>query len=79
MGPDVLLEVRQLRELPLADLAAVRFDAQMDAGVLGQVGTVRERLAALGALVGLRLAHVRLRVQLKLRLRAENLGKRANI
>lgn len=73
VGPDVLLEVGELRELPLADLAAVGLDPQVDPGVLGQVGTVREGLAALGALVGLRLAHVRLRVQLQLRLRPEDL------
>lgn len=34
MCSDVLLEVRQLGELPLADLAAVRLDAQVDARVL---------------------------------------------
>lgn len=54
----------QLRELPLADLAPVGLDPQVDAGVLGQVGTVCERLAALGTLVRFGLAHVRLRVQL---------------
>lgn len=71
--PDVLLEMRELRELPLADLAAVRLDAEMDPGVLGQIGTVCERLAALGTLVRFGLAHVRLRVQLELRLRGEHL------
>lgn len=34
---DVLLEMRQLGELPLADLAAVGLDAQVDTGVLRQV------------------------------------------
>lgn len=37
VGSDVLLEVRQLGELPLADLAAIRLDAQVNPGVLGQV------------------------------------------
>lgn len=35
MSPNVLLQVRQLRELSLADLATVRFDPQVDPGVLG--------------------------------------------
>ena len=56
VGPDVLLEVGELGELPLADLAAVGLYAQVDPGVLGQVGTVGEGLATAGALVGLRLA-----------------------
>ena len=38
----MLLQVGELGELPLADLAAVGLDAQVDPGVLGQVGTVRE-------------------------------------
>lgn len=63
----------QLGELPLANLAAVRLDAQVDPGVLGQVRGVRERLRALGALVRLRLAHVDLRVELQVRLATEDL------
>lgn len=43
----VLLQMRELCELPLADLAAVGLDAEVDPGVLRQVGAVRERLAAL--------------------------------
>lgn len=70
---DVLLEVRQLRELALADLAAVRFDAQVDTSVLRQVRAVRERLAALRTLVRLHLTHVQLRVQLQLRLGPKDL------
>lgn len=68
VGADVLLEVGQLGELPLADLAAVRLDAQVDPRVLAQVGAVRERLATLIALVRLHFSHVQLRVQLQLRL-----------
>lgn len=63
----------QLGELPLANLAAVRLDAQVDPGVLGQVRGVRERLRALGAFVRLRLAHVDLRVELQVRLATEDL------
>ncbi len=37
VGPDVLLEVGELGELPLADLAAVRLDPQVDAHVLGEI------------------------------------------
>lgn len=73
MRADVLLEVRQLRELALADLAAVRFDAQVDSGVLRQVGAVGESLAALRTLVRLDLAHVQLGVQLELRLGPKDL------
>lgn len=64
MSTDVLLQMAQLGELPLADLAAVRFDAQVDPSVLRQVRRVREGLRTLGALVGLRLTHVDLRVEL---------------
>lgn len=35
VGTNVLLQVTELGELPLADFATVRFDAQMDPGVLG--------------------------------------------
>lgn len=63
----------QLGELPLANLAAVRLDAQVDPGVLGQVRGVRERLRALGAFVRLRLAHVDLRMELQVRLATEDL------
>ena len=62
MGPDVLLQVGQLGELPLADLAPVRLDPQVDPRVLRQVGAVGERLVTRGALVRLRLSHVDLGV-----------------
>ena len=44
MGSDVLLEVGELGELALTDLAPVGLDAQVDPGVLGEVGAVGERL-----------------------------------
>lgn len=69
----VLLQMRELCELPLADLTAVGLDAEVDPGVLWQVGAVRERLAALRALVRFGFAHVRLRVQLQFRFAAEHL------
>jgi len=47
----VLLQVAELREPPLADVAPVRFDAQMDARVLTQVRTVGECFVALMAFV----------------------------
>ena len=42
VGSDVLLEVGQLGELPLTDLAPVRLDAEVDPHVLGEVGAVGE-------------------------------------
>ena len=71
--PHVLLKVAELRELALADLAAVRFDAQVDARMLRQVRAVGERLGALRAFVRLGLAHVDLRVKLQVCLGAKNL------
>ena len=65
VSPDVLLQVGQLSELPLTDLAAVRLDAKVDPHVLRQVGAVREGFAALAALVGLGFSHVDLGVQLQ--------------
>ena len=40
--PDVLLEVGELGELALADLATVRLDPEVDPHVLGKVGAVGE-------------------------------------
>ena len=53
MSPDVLLQVGQLGELPLTDLAAVWLDAEVNPHVLRQVGAVCEGFSALAALVGL--------------------------
>ena len=52
------------------------FDAQMDAHMLRQVGAVGERLDAVGALVGLGLAHMHLRVHVQLSLAVERLQSR---
>uniref|UniRef100_A0A182J4J8 Uncharacterized protein n=1 Tax=Anopheles atroparvus TaxID=41427 RepID=A0A182J4J8_ANOAO len=71
--PNVLLQVRQLRELALADLAPVRLDAEVDARMLRQIARVGERLIALRTFVRLRLAHVDLGVQLKVSLGGEDL------
>ena len=72
----MLLQMRQLGELALANFASVRFDAQMDPRVLGEVRRVGEGFVALGALVGFRFSHVNLGVQLEVRLRTENLKKK---
>lgn len=62
VSPDVLLEMRKLGELAMADLATVRLDAEMDAGVLRQVRRVGKCLGALGALVRFGITHVNLSV-----------------
>ena len=49
MRPNVLLQVGELRELPLADLAAIGLDAQVDPRVLRQVARVGKGFRALGA------------------------------
>ena len=69
----MLLQVGQLGELSLTDLAAVRLDAQVDPSVLRQVGAVREGLVAGGALVGLGFSHVDLGVQLQVGFRCKDL------
>ena len=75
MGPDVLLQVRQLRELALTDLTSVGFDAQVDPSVLRQIRRVGERLRTLRALIWLGLTHVDLSVQLHVCLRAKDLDR----
>ena len=74
MGSDVLLEVGQLGELPLTDLTPVRLDAEVDAGVLGEVGAVGEGLAAGGAFVRFGFPHVDLGVELQVSFTGEYLG-----
>ena len=54
MGPDVLLQVGELGELALADLATVRLDPQVDSRVLRQVGAVGECFSTSCTLVRLR-------------------------
>ena len=44
MSPDVLLEMGELGELALANLTSVGLDAEVDPGVLREVGAVGERL-----------------------------------
>ncbi len=68
VSPDVLLEMRELREFALTDFASVGLDAQMNSRVLREVGGVGEALGALRALVRLGLAHVDLGVELQVRL-----------
>lgn len=65
MRTDVLLKVRQLRKLALANLTTVWLDPQVYTCVLRQVRAVGERFAALRTLVRLSFAHVQLCVQLE--------------
>ena len=76
MRPNVLLQVGQLGELALANLAPVRLDAQVDARVLGQVGAVGECFATAGALVRFRLPQVDLGVQLQVSFTGKHLKRR---
>ena len=73
VSPDVLLQVGELGELALADLAAVRLDPQVDSRVLRQVGAVGECFSTSSTLVRLRLPKVDLRVQLQVGLAVEGL------
>ena len=75
VSSDVLLEVRQLGELPLADLAPVGLDAEVDSRVLGEVRAVGERLIARSTLVGLGFPHVNLGVELEVSFASEDLKK----
>ena len=70
---DVLLEMRQLGELPLADLTPVGLDAEVDPHVLGEVGAVGETLAALAAFIRLGFTHVNLGVKLEISFAGKNL------
>ena len=73
VSANVLLEVRKLRKLPLANFAAIGFDAEMNSRVLRQVRGVGEGFGALRTFVGLGFAHVSLRVHLHLGFAAEDL------
>ena len=73
VGANVLLQVRQLCELFLADVAVVGLDAQVDTHVLGEIGGVGKGLDALRAPVRLGLAHVALTVLLELGFRLQHL------
>ena len=69
----MLLQVGELGELALADLATVRLDPQVDSRVLRQVGAVGECFSTSCTLVRLRLPKVDLRVQLQVGLAVESL------
>ena len=76
MGANVLLEMRQLRKLALANLTAVGLDSQVDACVLGQVRGVGEGFGTLRTLVRLGLSHVDLGMELQVCFAPEYLWKR---
>ena len=61
-------------ELALTYFTSVGLDAQMDPGVLREVGAVGEGLAAGGTLVGLWFPHVDLSVELQVGFAGEYLG-----
>ena len=73
VSPDVLLQVGELGELALADLATVRLDPQVDSRVLRQIGAVGECFSTSCTLVRLRLPKMDLRVQLQVGLAVESL------
>ena len=73
VGPDVLLQVGELGELALANLATVRLDPQVDSRVLRQIGAVGECFSTSCTLVWLRLPEMDLRVQLQVGLAVESL------
>ena len=64
VSSDVLLEVGQLGELPLTDLAPVRLDAEVDTGVLGEVGAVGKSLPTAVTFIGLWFPQMDLSVEL---------------
>ena len=65
----------QLGELPLTDLAPVRLNAEVDTGVLGEVGAVGEGLIAGCTLVWFGFPHVYLCVELQVRFASEYLNR----
>ena len=73
VGSDVLLEVGQLGELPLTDLAPVGLDAQVDPGVLGEVGAVGESLPTAVTFVWLWFSKMDLSVELQVCLGVKSL------
>ena len=79
VGSDVLLKMGQLSEFSLADLAPVGLDSQVDPHMLGEVGAVGKRLAALTALVRLGFPHVHLCVKLEVGFGSEHLQRENKI
>ena len=73
VGSDVLLEVGQLGELPLTDLAPVGLDAQVDPGVLGEVGAVGKSLPTAVTFVWLWFSKMDLSVELQVCLGVKSL------
>ena len=65
VGSDVLLEVGELGELALTDLAPVGLDAQVDPGVLGEVGAVGKSLPTAVTFVWLGFSEMDLSVELQ--------------
>lgn len=60
VGSDVLLEVTQLGESAVTERTDVRFDSEMNASVLRQIGRIGKALVAGGALIGLRVCPMHL-------------------
>ena len=73
VGSDVLLEVRQLGELSLADLAPVGLDTQVDPRVLREVGAVGKSLPTAVTFVWLWFSKMDLSVELQVCLGVKSL------
>ena len=73
VGSDVLLEVRQLGELSLADLAPVGLDTQVDPRVLREVGAVGKSLPTAVTFVWLWFSQMDLSVELEVCLGVKSL------
>ena len=71
----MLLEMRELGELALANLASVGLDTKMDPHVLREVGAVGKGFTAVTAFVWFRLPHVNLSVKLQVSFRTESLKR----
>ena len=73
VSPDVLLEMRELGELALTYFTSVRLDAEVDPGVLREVGAVRKRFSTTRTFIRLWLSQMDLCVELKVRLGVKSL------
>jgi hypothetical protein len=65
MCSDVLLKMRELGKLSLADLTSVGFNTKMYSSMLGQVRAVCECFPTTGAFIRFRFPQVNLGVELK--------------